>query len=506
MVNALIERRRPALPAALIVRRQQILSPEAHANILHGQGHGTVAFARQINGLWTERTFAVACIEDIAHQRAGEADIYLSQNRFFGRRRGIACLRELNALFCDLDYYSLAPKIRHLRPENVLVIALERLEEYQIPAPTVAISTGRGIALVWLHSPVPRCTLGRWQACQKTIHQALVELGADPKALDAARVLRLIGTRNSKSNTLVMPLTDVGHVWNFDALADEILPLKRADLQRLHAEREKASARRGRRLGTLPPANFNFATLAEGRLTDLQRLLEYRFTGVLPAGQRDEWLFCAAVNMAYLVPAEALPRELAVLAEQVAGWGERETSARMSAVQQRAKRAALGERIMYRDKKVDPRYRLRTDTIIARLGITKDEMIGANLRHLVSKDIKQARERARGECRRRRAGANDRRSYEANSLSQLRPWDAEGVSRRTWERRRRKGNVSATLSVASPSGCMVVKPPQGALVPTKGAIGAGEVPAISIPIGTEMGTPLARGPALLESRRDSKAA
>ena len=29
-----------------------------------------------------------------------------------------------------------------------------------------------------------------------------------------------------------------------------------------------------------------------------------------------------------------------------------------------------------------------------------------------------------------------RRKYEANSLSKLKPWEAEGISRRTWERRR----------------------------------------------------------------------
>ena len=454
---------RPPHPTALNIPRQQILNPEDHANILHGQGRGTVALACRTNGRWTERTVALTDLGYIARQHAGKTDVDLSQNRFFGWRRAVASLSQLNALYCDLDYYSPAPAIRHLRSEHVLPIALERLEEHIIPAPTIAISTGRGIALVWLHSPVPRSALGRWQACQKTIHQALSELGADPRALDAARVLRLVGTKNSKSDTLVMPLTDVGCVWGFDALADEILPLKRADLERLNAERAKVSIKRGSRSIAHAPANFNFVTLAEGRLTDLQRLREYRFMGALPAGQRDEWMFCAAVSMAYLIPAEALPRELAVLGEQVAGWGESETRARMSAVQQRAKWAALGTSIVYHDKKVDPRYRLRTDTIIARLGITEEEMIGAKLRHLVGKEIRQTYERARGERRRRDAGAVDRQSYEASSLSRRRPWEAEGISRRTWERQRKQENALATSSVASPSGCMVVKPPNGDL-------------------------------------------
>jgi hypothetical protein len=209
----------------------------------------------------------------------------------------------------------------------------------------------------------------------------------------------------------------------------------------------------------------NSATLAEGRLSDLQRLRDYRFLGELRPGQRDEWVFCAGSCMAYLVPADILPRELATLAEQAAGWTERETSARMSAVQQRAKLAALGHRVSYRGRQVDPRYRLRNETIIARLRITEVEMLGAELHHLVSPDIRRGRERARSERRRRAAGAVDRQTYEANSLSRQRPWEAEGIGRRTWEQRRKVAqNARATAPCASPTGCMVVKPPSGGLV------------------------------------------
>ena len=443
-----------------VIVPRRILTPEEHATALHGQGRGTVAIAQRINNHWTEQNVSIEDLGYVARQLAGQTDVYISQNRFFGRRRAIACLAQLDALFIDLDYYSLAPGIGHLRPEHILSVALEQLEESRIPAPTTAISTGRGIALIWMHSAVPRGALGRWQACQREIYHALSDLGADPRALDAARVLRLIGTENSKSRTLVMPLTDMDHIWDFDALADEILPLKRAELERLRAERAKVWMRRHSPRPISLPSKFNYMTLAEGRLTDLQRLLKYRFMGILPPGQRDEWMFCSAVNMAYLIRADTLLRELTVLASEVAGWDEGETKARMSAVQRRSKLAALGQRITYRGTDVDPRYRLRNETIIERLGITEEEIRGANLRHLVTPDIKRERERSRGERRRRAAGAIDRQTYEANSLSRQRPWDAEGICRRTWERRRRAQNTSTTLSVVSPSGCMVVEPPQ----------------------------------------------
>jgi hypothetical protein len=45
--------------------------------------------------------------------------------------------------------------------------------------------------------------------------------------------------------------------------------------------------------------------------------------------------------------------------------------------------------------------------------------------------------RERSEARRRDAGAIPRAEYEANSLSRTRPWEADGLSRRTWERRQK---------------------------------------------------------------------
>ena len=60
----------------------------------------------------------------------------------------------------------------------------------------------------------------------------------------------------------------------------------------------------------------------------------------------------------------------------------------------------------------------------------------------------KAKERERKRCKRATMGAKPRQTYEAASLSSRKPWLAEGISRRTWERRRRKAgvaSVSATI-------------------------------------------------------------
>ena len=115
------------------------------------------------------------------------------------------------------------------------------------------MSIGRGLALVWRHEPVSGSVLSKWNLCQQYIFEALKELGADPKAKDAARVFRLAGTYNSKSGKLVGSIfEDLDYVWEFGDLADEILPRNREQWQQhksqlLAQDAEKEAARGARK-------------------------------------------------------------------------------------------------------------------------------------------------------------------------------------------------------------------------------------------------------------------
>ena len=57
---------------------------------------------------------------------------------------------------------------------------------------------------------------------------------------------------------------------------------------------------------------------------------------------------------------------------------------------------------------------------------------------------KKAKKRDRDRERRRKAGAVPRAVYEATSKTKLKPWEAEGISRRTWYRRNGTGNGTGT--------------------------------------------------------------
>lgn len=100
-------------------------------------------------GTWRETSVPVQDLSYAVRQLAGKLDVYLTQNRFFGRRRLVTRVAELDALFVDLDFHQTAHAGSH--PRQVLELALGMLKVAKIPCSSLAVSTGRGLALVWLH-------------------------------------------------------------------------------------------------------------------------------------------------------------------------------------------------------------------------------------------------------------------------------------------------------------------------------------------------------------------
>jgi len=92
------------------------------------------------------------------------------------------------------------------------------------------------------------------------------------------------------------------------------------------------------------------------------------------------------------------------------------------------------------------RYAYKIDTIIKVLSITEAEM--ANLVCLVSKGIKENRNRKATTARRRASGARPRKDYERDreKIKQDKPWEAEGISKATWYRRGGKKVVAPVVN------------------------------------------------------------
>jgi hypothetical protein len=323
------------------------LSPAEHVRILHPpQRRGIVTVAQRRDG-WHESRVPVADLPAFVVGKMGAPDLFVSQQSFFGWRC-IAQLAQLGAAYVDLDYHKTL-RWADSSPECVTEAVLRTLEDVPIPTPSCIFFTGRGLLALWLHDLVPRAALPRWMPLQRQLAMILASFGADPCALDAARVFRLAGTENSRSGTIVRPTylaAEPGQLWrwDFEDLTDEVLPAPRAEIVSLRARRAETHAH-GRGLGST--RHLTITTYAETVLTDLQRLRQLRWSGPIPPGQRDIWLFLAAGAMAWLAPPAVLRREMHALAREAAAWDERETNSRMSSVLRPAARCSHG-----RDRRV----------------------------------------------------------------------------------------------------------------------------------------------------------
>lgn len=365
-------------------------------------------------------------------------DTWISQAEFTQPNRRVVNLLRLGLLFADLDTYRL-PWAAGRTPEQLAASVLYHCADEGIPPPSILIFSGRGLQAKWLLSTaLPRAALPRWNACQRHLVERLAALGADPAARDASRVLRLVGAVNTRSGERCR----VVHVeadadgqpvrYSFELLAEALLPVARWDLEQQRQERIERRQLRllpGSKTGNLRA--FSARQLAWDRLEDLRRLAALR--GGVDEGQRMlhlHWrlnflLLSGATNSAQMHhEAAALARELAP------GWNYR--SAELSTLYTKACAYERGERIEFAGREYPPLYTPRNDTLINLFKITDDEQ--RELRTIISSAMAAERHREREKARRRAAGAVDRATYESQSLSRLKPWEALGMSRRTWYR------------------------------------------------------------------------
>jgi hypothetical protein len=380
--------------------------------LLHPPGRrGKVTFA-QSGEEWTQRSVPVSGAGDEAEFRAGQSDSYVSCQTFYGARR-VNRLAQLGASYVDLDYYT-AKDWCDFSAAYVTYAVLDFLNDEGVPSPSFVLATGRGLLVFWLHDLVPKQALPRWNAIQGVLVRKLAGFGADVCARDAARVFRMIGTVNSKTGEpvrLTYPNeapTDVQR-WEFDTLADEILPLARSELaaRRLKRKQKVTAPAKPR-----PAQRLTGASYWQTVLADLRCLGHARWSGRLPPGHRDKWLFVVGVGLSWTVAPSCLRRALHAHAAKEAGWSEAECNGRMSTIFRRATAVSGGEKRDWNERRIEPRYRMRASTIIGWLGITEAEMRSCDLRVLVTKTVAGERAAERQRARRRLTGAAPRAGYE----------------------------------------------------------------------------------------------
>ncbi|MDM0029138.1 hypothetical protein [Variovorax saccharolyticus] len=306
---------------------------------------------------------------------AGAPECYVSVNTFFGRRKHES-LKHLTCLMVDLDL-SKALERGHDYGGDFMAMrqsALDAISGAGIPTPNLATHTGRGVHLYWLFdSTLPAAAAPRWLACLKVLIQLLHPFGADPSVRDTARVLRLVGTVNSSAPAHCKTVTAevlVPARQDFDFLADQILPLTRAELAEarsarlieLAPKRAQRDARRQMKGEATDTASRrpgrSFSATATARLTDLTLLASKLFPEGITEGNRDRYLFAATCSLAWMCREENLESEmLAWKARHIPDMADADAIAAMGAALRKAQESyqarAGGAKFRPYD---DPRY------------------------------------------------------------------------------------------------------------------------------------------------------
>lgn len=199
---------------------------------------------------------------ELIMQDNDKENIYISMNTFFSTYRRLEYLKELKALFLDVDVHK-----TELTKEQVLMALDSDYLGKSIPHPTFIVDSGRGLYLIWLINKVPSNALPLWNAVQKFFYNKLKELGADRMALDATRILRVPGSINSKSGTEVKILEEYDYVYDLREIQENYLP----EL----TPKPKTDTKKKRRVSKVARIH-NAYTLHYARLQDITKLCELR--------------------------------------------------------------------------------------------------------------------------------------------------------------------------------------------------------------------------------------
>jgi len=373
-------------------------------------------------------------------------DTWISQAEFYAPTRRLVHLSKLGLLFTDLDTYKVGIEAS---PEKLTEQLLRLCESQKLPEPSIIVFSGRGLQAKWLlQTALPQAALPRWNALQDVLNARLAAFGADAKAMDASRVLRLVQTVNSKSGQIVRVMHHSGQRYDFDQLAKELLPYARPAPAPAVEPRPAASVAilrpgpgESREANTTGLRRFMGFQLAWDRLADLRKLAEMRSLagGAVPDGQRDTFVFLAAVFLAQAtVNAPRFYDELRVLGREfVPHWSDAQVRDSASSALARMHDYVAGKRVEFNGKEVDPRYRFKNETLVDARWLALSPEEEREMGTIMSEGESKRRHAARTRQSRADAGAVTREEYLAAALSNTKPWEAEGISRATWYRKNR---------------------------------------------------------------------
>ena len=324
-----------------------------------------------------------------------DENIYITLNTFYKPCRRLENIKELNTLFIDLDYYKTG------KTRNQVLMDLEKNYFNQsIPIPNYVIDSGRGMYLIWIINAVPSKALPLWKAVQEYLYNQLKYFGADRQALDATRILRVPGSINSKSKTVVNILDEYEYIYDLREIQNEFLP-----------ELRPYEKKKGR------PSKINYIyrerSLYYGRIQDIIKLCELREYDL--KGHRELILFLYRYYICSFT--EDIEKALNDVLELNSMF-------RQALSEREVIRATRSAERCYLDK--NKQYKYRNETLIELLEITKEEQRYMTI--VISKEEYKRRKRIRN--KNSYDGEKAKKIYQEKLKSQGKLSEKEKISQR----------------------------------------------------------------------------
>ena len=348
--------------------------------LLHQGSQGYISVCQKHNGEWKQRGYHYNDALEELRKLIGQENVYISQNDFYQPGRNNRNVLHYRSCYCDLDYYKM-PGLFAQTPEQILAWLETEYFNQSVPTPNYILFSGRGLSIVWLIEPEPKDMLPMWTLAQQYILRALSEMGADPQAMDPARVMRVADTINSKNKAVTHLKIYFSTKYELkeiiEYIPDSILPKPKAD----KPQRKPITSDRKKTIVSI----MNERTLLYARMNDLVTLQSLRKDCT---GSRE---FMAFLHRYWSTCFYSDPEQ--ALKETIDFNNDFAEPLSLDEVIKATKSAekAYSEKIANQPKGTFlwGGYKYRNDTLISKLGITPEEQ--KRLKTIISKEEKTRR-------------------------------------------------------------------------------------------------------------------
>jgi len=355
--------------------RQLSLQLEEHFNSIHGKHNEDIAVCSRENDKWIQNLYKHDSALFVEMSLAGNSDIdvYQSQNGFDRdatyKRRTIQNVTALTCFFVDLDVYNI-PGLANISLDDLLDKVMAEFPWLDVP--TLTFSSGQGYYFQWvLDKTVSRNKLSQWQATEDMLVEILKPFGADIHAKDASRVLRVVGSTNTKNGELVEGVR-TGDEVKFKTFSDLI---QREGVKVIDSRKEVIPGQPKRQATAKQKEKYlRVLTLMQDRIADCHKLAQLRQSPAM-SDYRHRLAYVHAISCtAFCSDIGQAKHEIDVFTQHFREPGNY-TNKRFKTVLDRMYEKQRRVTRIYEGRIVDSIYRLTNKTIIDILDITEAEQV-----------------------------------------------------------------------------------------------------------------------------------